>query len=69
MSTNAGKASLGFAALALVLLAAGALWGLVTDSEKQIDLASGVLRLSFLPAIIAGVLVVPHHEELRRRGR
>lgn len=68
-STNAGKASIALLSLSVSLFTAGALWGFVTDSEKELDLAKGVLRISFLVALFGTLLVVQHRETLRRRNR
>ncbi len=53
--------------LALALFTGGVLWGLFTDSEQQLDLSTGVLRLALFPALFGVLLVFQHRRMMQRR--
>ncbi|WP_416983174.1 hypothetical protein [Streptomyces sp. T028] len=54
--------------LSVVLCVGGALWALFTDSERQRDLAEGVLRLAMFPALFAVCVVLQYREDVQRRN-
>ncbi|MER5749187.1 hypothetical protein [Streptomyces sp. NPDC002088] len=68
ITTAIGKWALGVLSVAAGFLAAGLTWWSLTDSERQADLAVGVMRAGELFAAVGFLLAVQHRGGLRRRG-
>ncbi|MET9386159.1 hypothetical protein ABZY09_35110 [Streptomyces sp. NPDC002928] len=66
-TTSAGKLAFGFFVGAISMFVAAFVWGFSTESDRQFDLAIGVMRAGEVIAAIGLLFAIRHRAVIRAR--